>query len=263
MHFVWNSRLPLRYQGIATVLKPAALLVRNVIAAYNEIVGRDQVQDRDVARHLTLGVAYICGCDVRGDVAEFGTMCGRTASVLVRALRRYDGRRTGKRKLHLFDSFLGLPKAESEVDASAPHVTSGLWAEGVCYSISKRDLVRICARSVPKERIVVYDGWFQDTLPTINLETKFALIHIDSDLYSSAKQVLDHCFVNSLVAEGAAIFFDNWNCNRARPALGERRAWSEAVESHSVVCSDLGAYGSAQHKFIVHSYKPQMPVGRR
>jgi hypothetical protein len=34
-------------------------------------------------------------------------------------------------------------------------------------------------------------------------------------------------FGRGMISEGAVILFDDWNCNRANPAFGERRAWRE------------------------------------
>jgi hypothetical protein len=104
---------------------------------------------------------------------------------------------------------------------------------------------------LPAERIVVHEGWFQDTLGNVKNE-KFALVHIDCDLYESTVQVLDYFFTNELFSDGCAVFFDDWNCNRASPQFGERRAWRECCRRYNVEFSDCGDYGVFGHKFIVH-----------
>ena len=38
----------------------------------------------EIVRKLYLGVHYICGASVEGDVAEFGTMTGLTSTLLAR-----------------------------------------------------------------------------------------------------------------------------------------------------------------------------------
>jgi hypothetical protein len=85
--------------------------------------------------------------------------------------------------------------------------------------------------------------------------TKLALLHVDCDLYSSTMDVLDYCFANNVVSEGAAIFFDDYNCNRASPDHGERKAWSQCIDKYAIQHSDAGEYGWAGHKFYVHQYK--------
>lgn len=212
-----------------------------------------------VRQKLAFGVEYVHVADVRGDVAEFGTGWGVTATALAEALAgvdadiRFDVRRP--KVLHLFDSFRGLPRAESEVDRAAPHVASGLWGEGTCHGIAEEELLRMCGEFLPRDRLHTHAGWFRDTLSQLPRDTRLALLHIDCDLYESAHEVLEHCFSRGLVSEGAAVFFDDWSCNRSSPELGERRAWAEVVERYGIRASDCGEYGGWGWKFIVHSYE--------
>ena len=101
----------------------------------------------------------------------------------------------------------------------------------------------------------IYEGWFSKTISKFPAGTRLGLLHVDCDLYESAKDVLDYVFSRQMVAEGAINLFDDWNCNRAEPGCGERRAWSEAVARFSVDYSPGGPYGWGGTKFIVHSYK--------
>lgn len=52
-----------------------------------------------------------------------------------------------------------------------------------------------------------------------------SIIHVDCDLYSSAKTVLE--FVKPLLVDGTIIIFDDWYCFRGNPNLGEQRAFNE------------------------------------
>lgn len=216
----------------------------------------------EVYERLVQGVGYCLGMGVEGHIAEFGTMTGNTASILARALNFFSRELStnenlhniGKRNLLLFDSFEGLPAmTEDTVDGSSLHVASGLWGKGSCHGISKEELIKLCARFLDKDRIKVYDGWFCDTLPLLDANDKFALIHIDCDLYESTSQVLDFLFGKKMISDGCAIFFDDWNCNRASPKFGERRAWNECVEKYRVNYSDGGDYGICGHKMIIHT----------
>ena len=118
--------------------------------------------------------------------------------------------------------------------------------------------MRVCVKFL-RERIIIYDGWFKDTLSQISQSTKFSMLHLDCDLYQSAIEVLDYCFSNGLVQDGTVIFFHDWNSNRASPNFGERKAWSEIVEKFSVHYSDCGGYGWGGKIFIIHSYKSIIP----
>ena len=58
-----------------------------------------------------------------------------------------------------------------------------------------------------------------------------------------------------MLSVGAVVLFDDWNCNRADPRFGERRAWAELSERHAIECDDLGPYGWSGRRFIVHNYR--------
>ncbi len=208
----------------------------------------------EIARALFLSVQYVCGSKVEGDIAEFGTMTGMTAQVLAAGLTSFDVYNPEKKQLHLFDSFRGLPTIESDVDAQSPHVAQGDWRPGGCKSLTAEQLMQTCSARLPAERIHIYDGWFKDTLPDMPAGTKLGLLHVDCDLYQSAMDVLTYTFENGLVAEGAVVHFDDWNCNRASPQYGERKAWAECVQRYGIAYSDGGFYGWAGCKVFIHGY---------
>lgn len=216
----------------------------------------------EVYKKLVQGVGYCIGTGVEGHIAEFGTMSGHTACILAQSLSYFSkafdcsdkAHHIDIRKLHLFDSFKGLPPVKKEsVDGYSPHVLSGVWGEGTCQGITTEQLITLCSEYLERERILVFDGWFSDTLPLIELNTKFALVHIDCDLYESAFQVLDHFFKKNLFADGCILFFDDWNCNRASPQFGERRAWNECLNKYMPKYSNCGDYGLCGHKIIIHT----------
>jgi len=215
----------------------------------------------EVTKALSAGVATVYGAAIPGHIAEFGTMTGVSAVGLARAMATCDAHlgyalRTAnlpEKELHLFDSFCGLPDADNPVDAVSPHVRSGVWGRGTCAGLTAQALAAEVAKHLPSSRVRVFEGWFRDTLPNAP-ETPYGLIHIDSDLYISAMDVLDFLFSHRRVADGALLFFDDWNCNGASPEFGERKAWREIVEKYRVHYSDEGPYALFSHKFIVHEY---------
>ena len=95
-------------------------------------------------------------------------------------------------------------------------------------------------------------GWFTQTLRQIPPTARFAMLHLDCDLYASTFEVLDYLFGQRMVTDGCMLFFDDWNCNQASPRWGQRRAWRELVDKYRVEFSDCGDYGILSHKFIVH-----------
>ncbi|MBI2480931.1 MAG: class I SAM-dependent methyltransferase [Planctomycetia bacterium] len=253
MIFDWTpgeriSKLPKLLWWPALIWRNIYFLPHNV---KHHIKQRESLAAAEIRKSLALSVTYIHGAGVLGEVAEFGTMTGRTATALAQAVAEYDG----AKRLLLFDSFEGLPATQSVIDASSPHVRSGVWSCGTCRGVTSKQLLAMCRKYLPGSHIDIYDGWFSATLPTVPADTRFALLHIDSDLYQSAIDVLDYCFAHRMVSRGAAIHFDDWDCNQADPRYGERKAWAEIVDKFAVEFSDCGQYGWSARKFIVHSYR--------
>lgn len=216
---------------------------------------------------LTDAVGYIYGMDVKGDIAEFGTMTGRSAVALATAQSIHEAlfardERAGK-KLWLFDSFQGLPEPTATVDLSSPHVQSGLWSQGACRGMSEEQLKQLIGKILRREDFGILPGWFANSLTLFKPRNGLALVHIDCDLYQSTADVLQGIFGRQLVSEGAVVLFDDWDCNAASPALGERRAWTEAVADFEIVSSDLGSYGLAGRAFLVHSYAGSESIDRQ
>lgn len=203
-----------------------------------------------IADNLLFAVEYVVEGVVEGDIAEFGCMTGRTANVIAAAMSSF---RTDK-KLHLFDSFEGLPKATSGTDLSSIHVKDGTWGPGTCKGISPTTLRKQCMNYLQSEQINIYEGWFSDTLPKIPPATKFSMLHLDCDLYQSAIDSLDYLFKQKLVAKGAIVLFDDWFCNHSSNDHGERKAWQESATKYQIQAEESGAYGWAGKKFIVHDY---------
>lgn len=214
---------------------------------------------------LAEGVAAIVGFDVEGHVAEFGTMTGGTARGLARAMASCDSTMAhaqqvygqARRELHLFDSFTGLPATTNPIDANSPHVQDGVWSAGTCRGITPEELRAVATAFLPDDRVKIFPGWFADTVPALPPETRYALLHIDGDLYVSAMDVLAPLFARGQVQRGAYIYFDDWSCNRADPRLGERRAWAECVERFGIEASDQGPYAIFARRFTVHDYRAE------
>ena len=212
----------------------------------------------EIYKNLANGVLYAHQMGVPGDIAEFGTMTGRSAMAICAAFNESVvsmGSDSNSRKLHFFDSFEGLPEARFDVDKDSPHVTSGIWGKGTCVGLSADEFAEAVGRVVPRQSYEVYEGWFNESVRRIKPGTKFAMIHIDGDLYESAIDVLDFLFAKGMISEGALIFFDDFDCNAGNPNRGERLAWAEVTERYSVKSSDRGTYALACRCFLVHSYR--------
>jgi hypothetical protein len=112
---------------------------------------------------------------ITGDTwAEFGVAHGHSAFFFLRQLPE-----TGK--MYLLDSFEGLPEEWNQNP-------KGTFA---CEVPDFND-----------DRAIVIKGWFEDTISQVTDTLDF--VHIDSDIYSAAKTVLD----NIKVRKGTIILFD-------------------------------------------------------
>jgi hypothetical protein len=209
---------------------------------------------------LAQAVDYVYQAAVDGDVAEFGTFSGLTAAALARSMREVErfgsdwirAHGLGEKKLHLFDSFEGFPSVSARADVESPSVASGVWAAGAGKGRSEAELLEICGAYLDRSRVRTHPGWFEDSLARLEPDTRFALVHLDCDLYESTRDVLVDLFERDRWSDGCTLLFDDWNCNRASPRFGERRAWAECVERYRPSFTDCGAYGPLGWQLILH-----------
>lgn len=223
----------------------------------------DLLQEFEYEKHRNLlyGLRNVWGGAIHGHIAEFGTMSGRSATVLAEGISFYLKERAekdekhniGERKFYLFDSFKGLPESTEKADIESPEVATGIWGQSTCKELTAEQLKNQLSKYLPEEKLEIYEGWFEDTLPTLPKGIKFAYVHIDCDLYKSTIDILDYLFQNDALANGAMLFFDDWNSNHASNQYGQRRAWKESIEKYDINFSDCGEYAGTSWKFIIHT----------
>ena len=148
-----------------------------------------------------------------------------------------------------FDSFQGLPPL-SPIDAVSQDFIEGKFA------CTEADFLKnISLQGVPPNRVTTIPGWFADSLGPTTREKygirKAAIVNIDSDLYESARTVLD--FITPLLASGSVIIFDDWYNFRGDPDLGEQRACREWLQSNpDIRLSQYHREGPWKNSFIVN-----------
>ena len=129
-----------------------------------------------------------------------------------------------------FDSFEGLPED---------------WTSRMPKGFFKRS-------SLPKVRdnCKLHVGWFDETLPPFKKEVKdqpIQLLHIDSDLYSSAVTILTTLKKN--IVPGTVIVFDEY-FNYPGWQLDEFKAWQEFVAKNAIKYEYIG-YVSRHQKVAI------------
>lgn len=178
---------------------------------------------------------------VEGDYLEFGVYAGASLIQAYRTIETVfaqhqalnDGRSPEdaqairriweSMRFFAFDSFEGLPALEG-VDTLGRDFAEGKYA---CSEAGLR--ARLDSAGIPPERLVTVPGWFEQTCRPETIDKlrlrKASIIHVDCDLYTSARVVLD--FVTPLLTDGTILIFDDWYCFRGHPDLGEQRAFEE------------------------------------
>lgn len=162
------------------------------------------MSDYDLGKHIYAGhyalLHHVLETYRPGGVAlEFGVGSGQSTRLIAEYMPVIG-----------FDSFEGLPED---------------WREGFpAGSFAQSEIP-----DIPNTQLVV--GLFEDTLPGFHLcgrgwSNPVGLVHIDVDLYSSTKTVLDNISLRYL-RPGCFVVFDEWHgypgCEQH-----EQRAWREA-----------------------------------
>ena len=145
---------------------------------------------------------------IEGDVAEAGVFNGGTAHLLAATLAAEGSPAT----LHLFDTFAGMPDtADPERDHHRPGDFDATSLEGVGSRLAGFPNVRF------------HPGFVPDTFAELHPDTRFALVHVDLDIYPS---VLAACVgLWPRVVPGGAMIFDDYGFWHLRHAA--RRAVDE------------------------------------
>jgi O-methyltransferase len=128
-----------------------------------------------------------------GDIAEVGTYRGGSARFLALTLQQ----RGRYCPLHVFDTFEGHPNVIVP-DLDGPH-SVGLFSDTSYEAV--RDYL------APHPNIVLHRGAFQDTCSEVG-EKRFALAHVDVDLYASTVSCLE--FFWPRMIEGGVIALDDY-----------------------------------------------------
>lgn len=120
-----------------------------------------------------------------------------------------------ERKFYGFDSFEGLPSD---------------WAG---YAVKKGEFT--LSKKLPEvnKNVELIDGWFEDTLPAFLKQhtSKIAFLHIDCDLYSSTKTILNN--LGSRIEPGTIIIFDEY-FNYPNWQEHEYKAFQEFVKDNNI-----------------------------
>jgi Macrocin-O-methyltransferase (TylF) len=139
---------------------------------------------------------------IPGDFVECGVCNGGSAAILAHYAK------LGGRKLHLFDSFKGLPKTTANDVASV----TGHSAEkeiGRCLG-SIGEVMHVMRKTAGDDFLFnVWKGWFHETFPVaVNKIDKIAMANFDSDWWASEKLCWETWY--SKLSVGGYIYTDDY-----------------------------------------------------
>lgn len=170
---------------------------------------------------------------VPGDFVECGVFAGANAAAMAKAIldqvelrcsrivRATGGIVSRRPRVHLFDSFEGIPQA-------GPHDTEFLeYGHKPGLSTCSLEAVKTHMQEwgIPEELLVYHPGWFADTTPERSYSWNrngiegIAVLRLDGDLYESTKVCLEHLL--PLVSPGGWVIVDDFDLSGARKAVME------------------------------------------
>lgn len=158
----------------------------------------------------------ILGQHVEGDIVELGCYEGTTSLFIQRLLREQGS----DRRLHVYDSFAGLPDKARQDDSPA-----GLLFKAGELAASKQTLIRnfkVAGLPLP----TIHKAWFSD-LTSNDIPPAIAFAFLDGDFYESIRDSL-RVITPHLASDATIVIDDYWS--EALP--GAKRAADEWLRTH-------------------------------
>jgi hypothetical protein len=151
--------------------------------------------------------------------AEWGNLGGQIETGRVQwAAARFIG----------FDSFKGIPAIRGP-DAERPFYVEGEWAAS-----EEQAWAAVDSEGIDRAKVRLVGGFFEDSCTPETAErlglSEVAVVHIDSDIYESARVALAFC--TPYLRDGSVVIFDEWFQYHANPNYGEQRAFGEWRAAH-------------------------------
>ena len=158
--------------------------------------------------------------NIPGAIIECGVAQGGCAAMMALSSRSYGNL---DREFWFFDSYEGLPEPTEEDYKdfkTGGHV--GVLVKGSCLGTLEQvsDLL-FNNFNLPKNKINLIKGWFQDTVPMHREKVgKIAILRLDGDWYESTKIPLEN-FYQNIMTGGCVIIDDYATCYGSKKATDE------------------------------------------
>jgi len=150
------------------------------------------------------------------------------------------------RKLHIFDSFQGLPENDEfyniyekrtyVYDPSVQRTKYGYVFSKGQYSASLSQLKKTIHTYGAPEVCVYHKGWFEKTMK--QLHTPIAALFLDVDLASSTKTCLRYLY--PLLAKGGVLYSHDGHLGRVTDIYKDRSFWRKEIKVKRPIIYGLG-----------------------
>jgi O-methyltransferase len=137
-------------------------------------------------------IEYIKNNNIPGIVAELGVFKGTTARLFHETLPN--------KEILLFDTFEGFDGRDID------HEKENSKAEIAGWDVSIPEVKKYIGSS---ELIKIFQGYFPDTTKNINPNNRYALVHLDADLYHPQKSGLEYFYPK--MSLGGVIIIHDYN----------------------------------------------------
>jgi O-methyltransferase len=165
--------------------------------------------------------------DVPGEIVELGCNAGLTSSFLQMIIDESKA----DRELHVYDSFLGLPR---------PGPQDAYLEEGDCATTVESLTETFARRGLRPPRI--HPGWFSETLPR-DLPEAISFAYLDGDFYDSVKLSLEAVWPR--LATSGSILIDDYGDSERNP-----RAWC-GLPGVKTACDEFFAGREAHQQVLI------------
>lgn len=181
-----------------------------------DMVSRDGLGDTETFQATYDICRMLLARGVPGDFVECGVFKGANPALMARALMDQDCIHTKNgvpsRRVHLFDTFAGLP-APSEHDIHFRE-TGHVGGEA---AFSLEDVkVKMHTWGIPEELLVYHVGRVEDTVLTMR-HGPIAFLRLDMDLHDATAACIEHLL--PLVPRGGWVCVDDFNLDGCQKAV--------------------------------------------
>jgi len=162
--------------------------------------------------------------EIDGDVCEFGVAQGETSALIANEIRR------GSRRLHLFDSFEGLPPPTGRDSLTHDIFSLGSIEAYAGAMACPEDQVqaRLADVGFPRDRFTIHRGFIEELIHRDrNLPSRVSFAYVDFDFYEPIAIALD--YLHQVTRPGAIVIVDDYDFF----STGSKSAVDEFVARHS------------------------------